>query len=69
MTADVNGFEREFLMRLKTERLLFVTEIVKLGKAHGLSKEQVDRILEQAEVSGLGFSEIAFVWSGGEKDG
>ena len=59
----------EFLEKLKKARLLFVSEVIAIGKSHGLSKEQVDRILEQAEVSGLGFSEIVFVSSGVENDG
>jgi len=63
MAADVTGFESEFLKRLKTARLLFVSEIVKLGKAHGLSEEQVERVLEHAERSSLGFSETVFVCS------
>ncbi len=69
MASDVNGFESEFIERLKTARLLFVSEIVKLGKAHGLSEEQVDRILEHAEMSGLGFRETVFVCSEVESHG
>ena len=69
MSADVIEFESEFLDRLKTARLLFVSEIVKLGKAHGLSVEQVERIMEHAERSGLGFSETVFVCSEVENDG
>jgi hypothetical protein len=60
---DVLSFQNELLVKLKKERLLFVTEIIKIGKTHGLSREQVDRILAEAEVSGLGFSEIVFVCS------
>ena len=69
MPADLTGFESEFLVRLKTARLLFVSEIVKLGEAHGLSEEQVERVLEHAERSGLGFSETVFVYSEAENHG
>jgi hypothetical protein len=67
--ADLAAFDTEFTKRLKDERLLLVSEIYDLGKRHGLSESQVERIIGQAETSGLGFREVAFVYLEQEHDG
>jgi len=46
---------------------LFFSELVKLGKEHGLSQDQVDRILDEAERTGLGFIDIVFVRIDGQE--
>jgi len=60
--ADVAGFDSEFSRTLKKDRFMFVSEIYELGKRFGLSREQVERAVVQAELSGKGFSEVVFVY-------
>ena len=61
--ADFASFDTEFMEQLKHDRLVFVSEIVALGKKHGLSEAQVMRIILQAELSGVGFRAEAFVYA------
>lgn len=61
MSADVAGFDSEFMEKLRKDRLVFVSEVVEIGKKHGLSVSQVNRILEQAERSGVGLRDVVFV--------
>jgi hypothetical protein len=60
--ADVTGFDSEFSRRLKKDRFMFMSEIYELGKRFGLSREQVERAVVQAEMTGKGFSEVVFVY-------
>jgi hypothetical protein len=69
VTADLAGFDAEFMRKLRRDRLVFLSEVLEIGKKHGLSGSQVDRILEQAERSGMGFREIVFVCSESGEDG
>lgn len=63
------GFDTEFMAKLRKDRLVFVSEVVEMGKKHGLSESQVERILEQAERSGVGFRDIVFVCAGSKETG
>ena len=67
--ADLASFDIEFTKKLKDEKLLLVSEIYDLGKRHGLSESQVERIIEQAETWGLGFREVVFVYLEQDNDG
>ena len=49
--------------RLKRDRMMFLSEIVEMGKKYGLSKSQVHRILEQAESTDVVCLEVAFVYA------
>lgn len=69
MIADFVGFDAEFMLKLRHDRLVFVTEVLEIGKKHGLSEGQVDRILEEAEKSGVGIRDEAFVCMEPENDG
>jgi hypothetical protein len=60
--ADVAGFDSEFSKRLRLDRLVFLSELYELGKRFGLSREQVDRVVGQAEVSGKGFTDVVVVY-------
>jgi hypothetical protein len=61
VSADLAGFDAEFMEKLKKDRLMFVSEVVDIGKRHGLTESQVDRILEQAERSGVGTRDEVFI--------
>jgi hypothetical protein len=61
VSADLTGFDSEFMEKLRKDRLIFVSEVVELGKRHGLAESQVERILEQAEKSGVGMRDEVFV--------
>jgi len=67
--ADIVGFEREFVKRLKDEKFLFVYEIRCIGKDHGLSRSQVERIIDLAQTMSLGFRDVVFVYLGQDNDG
>jgi hypothetical protein len=69
MGADFEGFESEFMAKLKDAIVLFVPEIVELGAKHGLAESQVNRILDHAEESGLGLRYEAFVYLEPDDDG
>lgn len=61
MIADLAGFDAEFMSKLRKDRLVFISEVLEIGKAHGLSEAQVARILDQAEKSGVGLGDEVFV--------
>jgi hypothetical protein len=61
MSADLSGFDSEFMEKLRKDRLLLISEVVDMGMRHGLTESQVGRILEQAEKVGVGFREEVFV--------
>jgi len=69
MIADLAGFDAEFMSRLRKDRLMFLSEVLETGKKHGLSESQVDRILEQAENSGVGLREEVFLCTESVGDG
>ncbi len=60
--ADVSGFDVALMVKLRKEGTVLMFEIYELGKKFGLSKEQVDRWVTQAEVSGKGFAEMMFIY-------
>ena len=60
--ADIAGFDAEFMEKLSKEGTLLMFEIYELGKWFGLSREQVDRVVTQAEVAGKGFAEMVFIY-------
>jgi hypothetical protein len=62
--ADVVSFDTELIRLLKEDRLLFIAEVYELGKKFGLSQEQVDRVVTQAEVSGTGLREVVLLYVG-----
>ena len=51
------------MSKLRRDRIVFVSEILGLGKQYGLTKERVLRIIEQAELSGVGFRAETFVYA------
>ncbi len=51
------------MSRLKKDRMIFIREIEEIGRRHGLSQDQVARILTQAMLSGIGFADVVFVCS------
>jgi len=60
--ADIAGFDSEFSKRLKKDGFMFLSEIYELGERFGLSREQLERAVVQAEMTGKGFSEVVFVY-------
>jgi hypothetical protein len=62
MCADIEGFERQLVAKLRDAVVLFIPEIIELGTKHGLSESQVNRILDHAEKSGLGLRYETFVY-------
>ena len=67
--ADFEGFESQFMAKLKDAIVLFFPEIIELGAKHGLSEAQVERILDHAEKSGLGLRFDGFVYLEPDEDG
>ncbi len=61
MTSDLARFEAELMFKLRKDRLVFVSEVMEMGNRHGLSDEQVYRILEQAEKLRVGCFDFVFV--------
>ena len=62
--ADLAGFDAELIRLLKNDRLLFLEEVYRLGVSFGLSKEQIDRVVAQAEATGVGLREIVLLYVG-----
>jgi len=67
--ADFEGFESQFMAKLKDATVLFFPEIIELGAKHGLSEAQVERILDHAEKSGLGLRFDGFVYLEPDENG
>ena len=61
MIADLAGFDTEFMTKLRRDRLIFISEVAEIGRKHGLSDAQVERVLEQAEKMGVGLRDDDFV--------
>jgi hypothetical protein len=69
VSADLAGFDFEFMEKLRKDRLVFISEVMDTGKRHGLTESQVGRILEQAERSGVVMREEVFICLESEDDG
>ncbi len=61
--ADLASFESEFMNKLRRNKMIFIWEIEQIGKKHGLTQDQVERILAQAMLSGIGFADVVFVYA------
>jgi len=61
--ADLASFESEFMSKLKHDRMIFIWEIEQIGKKHGLTQDQITRILTQAMLSGIGFADVVFIYA------
>lgn len=61
--ADYASFDKEFMSILERDKLVFISEILLLGKKYGLTEGQVMRINTQAEMSRIGFKAEVFVYS------
>lgn len=61
--VDTTSFERELMQRLKHDRMMFLHEILDLGKKMGLQEYQILRIIEHAEISGVGLMMEVFVYA------
>jgi hypothetical protein len=67
--ADFEGFESQFMAKLKDAVVLFFPEIIELGAKHGLSEAQVEGILDHAEKAGLGLRFDGFVYMEADEHG